>query len=173
MCQILRKFTRRPRPDTSFPREGGRVRKRTAPLARERRNLRSESTVFRRRRFGRIPPFAGQSARDPRILERIGKSPGCRCRSYVNLQALRHPTLRILDSVGVSKNRRSRSYVNLRVFAIRCPISAGVWAVPKDDQASRSRGAQPSFRKCRILPSPFSPERAVPGPERPKWPNPR
>ena len=94
-------------------------------------------------------------------------------RSYVNLRAWRDPMPRILDSVGVSKNRRSKSYVNLHVFAIRCPISAGVWAVPKDDQASRSRGAQPSFRKCRILPSPFSPERAVPGPERPKWPNPR
>ena len=108
-----------------------------------------------------------------RIPDIVSNIKNWRCRSYVNLQSLRHPTLRIFDSVGVSKNRRSRSYVNLRVFVIRWPISARVWAVPKDDQASRSRGAQPSFRKCRILLCPFSPERAVPGPERPKWPNPR
>ena len=65
---------RNPRPDASLPREGGRVRKRTAPLARERRNLRSESNVFHRLLFRRIAPRAGQSAQDARILDRGGRS---------------------------------------------------------------------------------------------------
>ena len=73
-CQILRKFMRNPRPDASLPREGWRVRKRTAPLARERRSLRSESHVFYRRLFRRIAPRAGQSAQDARILDRGGRS---------------------------------------------------------------------------------------------------
>ena len=74
MCQILRKFTRNPRPDASLPREGEQVRKRTAPLARERRNLRSESNVFYHLLFGRIAPLASQSARHARILDRGGRS---------------------------------------------------------------------------------------------------
>ena len=53
---------------------GGRVRKRTAPLARERRNLRSESNVFYHLLFGRIAPLASQSARHARILDRGGRS---------------------------------------------------------------------------------------------------
>ena len=53
--------------------EGWQVRKRTPPLARERRNLRSESDVFYRLLFGRIAPFPCRSARPARILDSVGK----------------------------------------------------------------------------------------------------
>ena len=94
--QISRKFTQNPRADAPLPREAWRVRKRTAPLARERRYLRSESTVFSRLLFSRVAPFAGQSARHGRILDRVSGSgppqkPGPKC-------TVKHVTLVALDS---------------------------------------------------------------------------
>ena len=83
--QILREFasiTRSGAPHPQrWPHEAGarpssrrQVGGRTTPLARERRNLRSESDVFYRRLFRRIAPRAGQSARHARILDRGGRS---------------------------------------------------------------------------------------------------
>ena len=93
--QISRKFTHNPRADAPLPREAWRVRKRTAPLARERRNLRSESTVFSRLLFRRVAPFAGQSARHGRILDRVaGSGPP---RKPVPKCTVKHVTLAALD----------------------------------------------------------------------------
>ena len=93
--QISRKFTRNPRADAPLPREAWRVRKRTAPLARERRNLRSESTVFSCLLFRRVAPFAGQSARHGRILDRVaGSGPP---RKPVPKCTAKHVTLAALD----------------------------------------------------------------------------
>ena len=93
--QISCKFTRNPRADAPLPREAWRVRKRTAPLARERRNLRSESTVFSRLLFPRVAPFAGQSARHVRILDRVaGSGPP---RKPVPKCTVKHVTLTALD----------------------------------------------------------------------------
>ena len=59
---------------SDYSSEGWQVRKRTPPLARERRNLRSESNVFYRLLFGRIAPFPCRSARPARILDSVGRS---------------------------------------------------------------------------------------------------
>ena len=47
-------------------------RKTTRPLAREGRNLRSESDVFYRPLFGRIAPFPGRSGPSRQILDSVG-----------------------------------------------------------------------------------------------------
>ena len=49
-------------------------RKTTRPLAREGRNLRSESDVFYRPLFGRIAPFPGRSALSDQIIDSIAKN---------------------------------------------------------------------------------------------------
>ena len=50
------------------------------PLARERRDLRSESDVFYRAFFCRVAPFAGASALQVRILDSVGEFRGARKR---------------------------------------------------------------------------------------------
>ena len=67
----------------------------------------------------------------------------------------------------------AQEHVCLRKSVIRHLDFPKAEAVSKYDLASRPRGTQPSFLKCRILPFPFWPDRTVPGPERPKLPNPR
>ena len=74
--EILRKLTGRPRLGAPLAREGWRVRKRHAPLARERRNRPSESTVFYRLLFRPIAPFAGSSALEAPIPDRGADSGG-------------------------------------------------------------------------------------------------
>ena len=57
--------------------------------------------------------------------------------------------------------------------AIRHPTSPIMLTGPRTSRASRSRKAQPPFRNCRILPSPFPPHRPAYGPQRPTCANPR
>ena len=76
MIQILRKFARSPGANAPLAREGWRIRGRHAPLARERRNRRSESTVFYRLLFRPIAPFPGLSALEAPILDRGADSGG-------------------------------------------------------------------------------------------------
>ena len=70
----LTKLPRNPPADAPLSREGRQVRERTAPLARERRNPRSESTVFYRLLSGRIAPFAGPSVLEARIFDSVAES---------------------------------------------------------------------------------------------------
>ena len=74
--QIPRKLKGRPRLGAPLAREGWQVRKRAAPLARERRNRPSESTVFYRLLFRPIAPFPGPSALQAPILDRGADSGG-------------------------------------------------------------------------------------------------
>ena len=74
--------------------------------------------------------------------------------------------------LAVPGNDLAQDHVYLRKSVIRQLDFPEVGAVSKYDLASRPRGTQPSFRKCRILPFPFWPDRTVSGPERPKLPNP-
>ena len=77
------------------------------PRARERRTLRSESTVFYRLLFGRVPPFAGHSALCGQILESVvdigGEGVGDP-NLHGKTRHLRDPAPRILDSDGRSKS---------------------------------------------------------------------
>ena len=74
--QIPSKLGGGPRANAPLAREGWQVRKRAAPLARERRNRRSESTVFYRLLFRPIAPFPGPSALQAPILDRGADSGG-------------------------------------------------------------------------------------------------
>ena len=69
--RICRKLPSRPPSVTSIPRHCGALRKRTPPLARERSQGRSESTVICRADGGRVAQITGPSALDGRILDSV------------------------------------------------------------------------------------------------------
>ena len=84
---------------------------RTGLLARERRNRRSESTVFYRLLFGRIAPFTGPSALEAPILDRgadSGGGAGCLswdAKVHGDLRYFPPDRLHFLDSVVFSDRK--------------------------------------------------------------------
>ena len=105
----------------------------------------------------------------PRFPDSVGHSQNGRFGFGVNLRPERDPMPRILDRVGNPKIWCSRSYVNLQGSRHPTPHFPIALAVPKTDPAPHPGTAQPSVRKYRVLPSPFSPGRAFPAPQRPTW----
>ena len=76
--RICRKLPSRPPSVTSIPRHCGALRKRTPPLARERSQGRSESTVICRAAGGRAAQITSPSALDGRILVSVAIFGGVR-----------------------------------------------------------------------------------------------
>ena len=69
--RICRKLPSRPPSVTSIPRYCGALRKWTPPLARERSQGRSKSTVFCRADGGQVAQMTGPSALDGRIIDSV------------------------------------------------------------------------------------------------------
>ena len=80
---------------TSIPRHCGALRKRTPPLARERSQGRSESTVICRAADGRIAQITGPSALDGRILDSVAVFGGGPAGAAI--LTVKHVTLAIRD----------------------------------------------------------------------------
>ena len=76
--RICRKLPSRPPCVTSIPRHCRALRGHTPPLARERSQGRSESTVFCRAAGGRVAQITGPSALDGRILDSVAVFGGVR-----------------------------------------------------------------------------------------------
>ena len=93
--RMCRKLPSRPPSGGSIPRYYRALRERTPPLARERSEGRSESTVFCRGHGGRVAQITGPSALDGRILDSVAALGGGRDEDPFS--TVKHVTLAIRD----------------------------------------------------------------------------